>query len=80
MDSVDKPLFLSASTTPYENVLIQPVVIYNILDHFIRRNEQQFRVVGTLVGIINERGIVEVRNCYPVPHSESDKVYLMIFF
>lgn len=69
-----QPLFLSGLSSSYDNVTIQPMVIYNILDHFIRRNENQFRVIGTLVGTIND-GIVEVRNSYPVPHTETDQVF-----
>jgi len=51
---------------------IHPVVIFNILDHYIRRNEDH-RVIGTLVGFINE-GVVEIKNCFPVPHTEGDQV------
>lgn len=36
-----------------------------------RRNDQQTRVIGTLLGTVNGRSI-EVTNCFPVPHSETD--------
>jgi len=52
---------------------VHPVVIFNILDHFIRRNEGQTRVIGTLTGI-NADGIIEIRNSFPVPHTEGEQV------
>jgi len=51
---------------------IHPIVIFNILDHFIRRNEDH-RVIGTLIGIVHE-GVVEIKNSFPVPHTEGDQV------
>jgi len=55
------------------SVKVHPVVIFNILDHFIRRNETQDRVIGTLLGV-NVEGAIEIRNCFPVPHIEGDLV------
>jgi len=55
------------------SVKVHPVVIFNILDHFIRRQEGQDRVVGTLLGV-NVEGTIEIRNCFPVPHYEGDQV------
>lgn len=52
---------------------IQPLVFFNILDHFIRRSEGH-RVIGTLTGIVVDGVLVEVRNCFPVPHTEGDQV------
>jgi len=51
------------------------MVLFNILDHYIRRNEDQDRVIGTLLGVNND-GVIEIRNSFPVPHSESDQVAL----
>ena len=50
---------------------VHPVVLFTITDAFIRRNEGQDRVIGTLLGTISD-GVVEVKNCYAVPHSESN--------
>jgi len=55
------------------SVKIHPVVIFNILDQFIRRNEGQDRVIGTLLGV-NVDGAIEIRNCFPVPHTEVETV------
>jgi len=57
---------------PYSSCVIHPVVIISVLDHHIRRNEGE-RVIGTLLGVVND-GVVEIRNCFPVLHSEADQV------
>jgi len=51
---------------------VHPVVILSILDHYIRRTEEH-RVIGTLVGTVSD-GVVEIKNCFPVPHTEGDQV------
>ena len=72
-------LFLSSSL-PLITCKIHPVVIFTILDHYVRRSESQERVIGTLLGVETD-GVVEIRNCFPVPHSEESQVkFLMIFF
>jgi translation initiation factor 3 subunit F len=49
--------------------------VFNILDHFVRRGENQARVIGTLLGTINEEdGTVVISNSYPVPHTETEQV------
>lgn len=50
---------------------LHPVVVLSILDHYKRRNQDQTRVVGTLLG---ERhgNTVFIKNCFPVPHLEGD--------
>ncbi|CAG8476666.1 5945_t:CDS:2 [Funneliformis caledonium] len=53
-------------------VSVNPVVLFSILDHYLRRQENQHRVIGTLLGVRSEDGSeVEVRNCFPVPHDET---------
>jgi len=52
---------------------VHPVVLFNILDHYTRRNEGQDRVIGTLLGSVNSDGSVEVKNSFPVPHTESSE-------
>lgn len=54
------------------NVKIHPVVLFSIIDHFTRRNEGQERVIGTLLGTVRD-GEIEVRNCFPVPHNETEE-------
>jgi len=50
---------------------LHPVVLFSIIDAYERRNEDAKRVIGTLLGTV-ERGVVEVTNCFAVPHNESD--------
>lgn len=51
---------------------VHPVVLLSIVDSYERRNEDAKRVIGTLLGTI-EKGIVEVSNCFTVPHNESEE-------
>lgn len=46
------------------------MALFSILDHFLRRDASQPRVIGTLLGTRSENE-VEIRNCFAVPHSES---------
>ncbi|GFY84519.1 eukaryotic translation initiation factor 2 [Actinidia rufa] len=50
---------------------VHPLVIFNICDCFVRRPDQAERVIGTLLGSVLPDGIIDVRNCYAVPHNES---------
>jgi len=56
---------------------IEPVVLFSILDHALRRNANQKRVIGTMLGIRSDDGTeIEIRNCFAVPHNESsEQVY-----
>lgn len=56
-------------SAPFTKCIVYPVVVFNILDHYIRREEDNDRVIGTLFGVIND-GIIEIRNCFPVLHKE----------
>lgn len=53
------------------SVKLKPLVLFNICDAYIRRNESQARVIGTLLGHIAD-GVVHIQNCYAVPHNESN--------
>lgn len=61
------------------SVRVHPVVIFNILDQYLRRSEGQDRVIGTLLGL-NVDGVIEVRNCFPVPHTEGEQVAVDMSF
>ncbi|KAK5116517.1 hypothetical protein LTR16_005071, partial [Cryomyces antarcticus] len=59
------------STAPL-SIVLQPQALFSILDHSLRRNQDQERVIGTLLGLRSEDGTeVEIRNCYAVPHTET---------
>jgi translation initiation factor 3 subunit F len=59
-------------------VKIHPAVLLSVLDHYIRRNEDQIRVIGTLLGYMDEvNDCVVVTNCFAVKHSDKkDEVFL----
>ena len=59
---------------------VSPSVVLSVLDHYVRRNEDQERVIGTLLGVVNEAGEIEVRGSFPVPHSEKDDTVRPAFF
>lgn len=52
---------------------IHPVVVFSILDHYKRRSDNQDRVLGTLLGEVEEgTNVVYIKNCFPVPHQMKD--------
>jgi translation initiation factor 3 subunit F len=63
-------------STPQSTLVtsIEPVVLFSILDHALRRNPNQKRVIGTLLGIRSDDGTeIEIRNSFAVPHNESSE-------
>ncbi|KAF9448225.1 Mov34-domain-containing protein [Macrolepiota fuliginosa MF-IS2] len=60
-----------AIKTP-QNVTVHPVALFTILDHYLRRTDQQDRVIGTLLGRRTEHEI-EIRSAFAVLHSETDE-------
>jgi len=71
-------LFLSKATR--RRVQVHPVVIFSILDHYSRRAEDQERVIGTLLGTVDSKGVVDVTDSFPVLHTEVDNVAVDIKF
>lgn len=68
-------IFFGGENSGLRKVTVSPVVIFNVLDHYIRRSEGRARVIGTLLGRRAPDGTVEVRTSFPLPHSEgSDNV------
>jgi len=80
MTSQHSSLHLDLEDEPYKLVEIHPVVLFSILDNYIRRNENQERVIGTLLGNIHEDGTVYISNCYTVPHTEREHVAVVLTF
>ncbi|KAE8750613.1 hypothetical protein FOCC_FOCC002593 [Frankliniella occidentalis] len=54
------------------SVKVHPVVLFQIVDAYERRNADAHRVIGTLLGSV-EKGVVEVTNCFCVPHKEYEE-------
>jgi len=69
--TVDEPEEPAAPAVVTPPVKVHPIVIFSILDHYLRRQEGQDRVIGTLLGTRTEDGLVEVTNAYAVPHTEA---------
>jgi translation initiation factor 3 subunit F len=69
MDCLSKQSFLPKTATACS---LHPVVLFEILDHFTRRNAHQSRVVGALLGNMNADGTVNLRNSFPMPQDESN--------
>jgi translation initiation factor 3 subunit F len=71
--SVDHTLFVKSTQQEYGAkaclVKVHPLVLFNIVDHFSRRENTLPRVVGTLLGQYND-GIVNITNSYAVLHQE----------
>ncbi|KAJ2858297.1 hypothetical protein J3B02_000367 [Coemansia erecta] len=63
----------TTATTTAQQCYIHPVVLFSILDHYLRRNDNQDRVIGTLLGVRSDDGrVVEIRSCFAVPHFETN--------
>lgn len=58
-----------SSETAVTNVIVHPLVLFHVLDHHTRRQEDTGRVIGTLLGR-RDGSTVEVTNCFSVPHAE----------
>ena len=75
-----RPAFSSNSLASQQPLTasIEPVVLFSILDHALRRNANQKRVIGTMLGVRSDDGTeIEIRNCFAVPHNESsDQAHL----
>lgn len=53
---------------------VHPVVVLQILDHFSRRNPEQKRVIGALLGESSvDNQLVKIKGCFPVPHEETNE-------
>ena len=77
MNTTDSILYLSLPKSV--RVIVHPIVFFNVLDHFLRRDADQDRIVGTLLGNVTSSGsLIEITNCFAVPHSDnaSEKGFL----
>ncbi|KAI9009848.1 maintenance of mitochondrial structure and function-domain-containing protein [Gaertneriomyces semiglobifer] len=61
------------------SVSVGPVVLFSVLDHFLRRPAQQTRVIGALLGIRSEDGSeVEIRNSFPLSYTEAADHHVVV--
>ena len=54
-----------------ERVKVHPVALFSIVDAYQRRSDVSHRIIGTLLGSC-QKGTVEVRAAFPVPHQETE--------
>eukprot|EP00922_Rhytidocystis_sp_ex-Travisia-forbesii_P016312 GHVS01024275.1.p1 GENE.GHVS01024275.1~~GHVS01024275.1.p1 ORF type:complete len:353 (-),score=90.89 GHVS01024275.1:121-1179(-) len=57
---------------------VHPVVVFTILDGYVRREDDQCYVIGTLMGIVFEGNVVEVTDCFVDRHSLTETGLLQI--
>ncbi|KAJ7791674.1 JAB1/Mov34/MPN/PAD-1 ubiquitin protease-domain-containing protein [Mycena olivaceomarginata] len=63
----------SVPRTP-SSITIHPVALFSILDHYLRRNDEQPRVIGTLLGTRSpDNTQIHVRSSFAVLHSENEE-------
>lgn len=52
-------------------VLVHPVALFSIVDSHERRQDSDMRVIGSLLGVKPQPGLVEILSGYAVPHNET---------
>jgi len=62
--------FLQLSTAQAISCQLHPVVMFQVLDHHTRRNAEEGRVVGALLGSVASDGTVSVKNAFPMNHDD----------
>eukprot|EP00993_Chasmostoma_nieuportense_P002208 NODE_3024_length_1044_cov_156.739368_g2882_i0.p1 GENE.NODE_3024_length_1044_cov_156.739368_g2882_i0~~NODE_3024_length_1044_cov_156.739368_g2882_i0.p1 ORF type:complete len:275 (-),score=82.83 NODE_3024_length_1044_cov_156.739368_g2882_i0:162-986(-) len=55
-------------------IRIDPIVVFQIIDHYMRRGKDQVNVIGALLGSKAPDGRWDVRDSIPVPHTEASEV------
>ena len=71
-----KTLSLGFDSKP--TIKVHATAIFSILNHFMRRSDGDARVIGTLLGKV-EDGVIEVTDCFGVPFIEkTDDLYVAI--
>jgi len=66
---------MSTETLPVNKVVVHPLVLLSVVDHFTRMSKigNTKRVVGVLLGSWRSKGVLDVSNSYAVPFDEDDK-------
>lgn len=63
-------LTVNLSSAPHQRAFTtttSPVVLFSVLDHFLRRDDSQQKVIGALLGVRSQDGSeVEIRNVMPL--------------
>lgn len=56
---------------------LNPVVVFTILDAYVRRPQNATRAIGTLLGYCSEGNVVEITDAFAVVHQDKDLGVLM---
>lgn len=56
---------------------LHPVVVFTILDAYVRRAKDATRAIGTLLGYCSEGNVVEITDAFAVVHQDKDSGVLM---
>lgn len=72
-------LTVNLSSAPYQRAFTtttSPVVLFSVLDHYLRRDDPQTKVIGALLGVRSSDGTeVEIRNAFALIHTtEKDEI------
>jgi hypothetical protein len=59
-------LIMPATENPVKNVVVHPLVLLSVVDHFTRMSKigNQKRVVGVLLGGLRNKGVLDVSNSF----------------
>jgi len=71
--------FMQILTPQATSCSLHPVVMFEVLDHYTRRNVEDGRVVGALLGSVNTDGSVALKNSFAMPHDIVDQDFLGFF-
>jgi len=72
--------FLQLNTPNATSCSLHPLVMFEVLDHYTRRNAEDGRVVGALLGSLNSDGSLVLKNSFPLPHDDPSHQDFAIFF
>ncbi|KAG1470563.1 hypothetical protein G6F56_002611 [Rhizopus delemar] len=65
--------FSSAAHQRAFTTTTSPVVLFSVLDHYLRRNEPETKVIGALLGVRSTDGTeVEIRNAFALIHTTDE--------
>lgn len=64
MNSTD--IFIDVDNGGMRQVQLAPVVLFNVLDHYIRRSDSSQRLIWTLLGRVPSNGEVYVSDLFPL--------------
>nr|CAG4644092.1 EOG090X08WI [Lepidurus arcticus] len=66
---------MSKQENPITSVVVHPLVLLSVVDHFTRMGKvgNQKRVVGVLLGCMRGKGVLDISNSFAVPFDEDDK-------